>query len=220
MVKVVVFGLQDFASLAHFYLKHDSEHEVVAFCVTKEYLSGEKTFEGLPIVAFEDVENIYSPSEYHFFVPMSHRRMNMLRKSIYDQVKAKGYQLISYISSKATVFPGAVIGDNCFILEDNTIQPFTTIGNSVVMWSGNHIGHDGVIKDHVLFTSHVVLSGHCIVEPFCFFGVNATIRDGLHIAEGTLVAMSACVTKDTEPWGVYTGIPAKKGKVLSKDLDF
>ncbi len=88
------------------------------------------------------------------------------------------------------------------------------------MWSGNHIGHHGVIKDHVLFTSHVVLSGHCIVEPFCFFGVNATIRDGLYIAEGTLVAMSACITKDTEAWGVYTGIPARKGKVLSKDLDF
>lgn len=220
MAKVVILGLQDFASLAHFYLKHDSEHEVVAFSVHQKYLPEETAFEGLPIVAFEDVENIYPPSEYHFFAPMSHRKMNMLRKSIYDQIKAKSYGCISYVSSKATVFPGAVIGDNCFILEDNTIQPFTPIGNNVVMWSGNHIGHHGIIKDHVLFTSHVVLSGHCIVEPFCFFGVNATIRDGLHIAEGTLVAMSACVTKDTEPWGVYTGVPAKKGSVSSKDLDF
>lgn len=220
MAKVVIFGLQDFASLAHFYLKHDSEHEVVAFSVTKEYLPEEKTFEGLAIIAFEDVENIYPPSEYHFFAPMSHRKMNRLRKSIYDKIRAKGYQLISYVSSKATVFPEATIGENCFILEDNTIQPFTPIGNNVVMWSGNHVGHHGFIKDHVLFTSHVVLSGHCIVEPFCFFGVNATIRDSLHIAEGTLVAMSACITKDTEPWGVYKGIPAKKGKVLSKDLDF
>ena len=219
MAKVIIFGLQDLASLAHFYLKHDSEHEVVAFSVTREYLSEEDTFEGVPVVAFEEIESIYPQSEYHFFAPMSHRKMNMLRKSIYDQVRAKGYPFISYVSSKATVFPGAVIGDNCFILEDNTIQPFTPIGNNVVMWSGNHIGHHGVIKDHVFFTSHVVLSGHCIVEPFCFFGVNATIRDGLYIAEGTLVGMSACVTKDTEPWGVYTGIPAKKGKKLSKELD-
>jgi sugar O-acyltransferase (sialic acid O-acetyltransferase NeuD family) len=220
MAKVVIFGLQDFASLAHFYLKYDSEHEVVAFSVTKEYLPEKGSFEGLPVVAFEEVEYVYPPSECCFFAPMSHRRMNMLRKSIYDQAKAKGYQLISYVSSKATVFPEAVIGDNCFILEDNTIQPFTPVGNNVVMWSGNHIGHHGIVKDHVLFTSHVVLSGHCIVEPFCFLGVNATIRDGLHIAEGTLVAMSACVTKDTDPWGVYTGIPAKKGEKSSKDLDF
>ena len=220
MAKVVIFGTKDFASLAHFYLKHDSEHDVVAFAVTSEFFRDEETFEGLPIVPFENVDNVYPPAEYNFFVPMSHQRMNKVRKSIYDQVKARGYKLISYVSSKATVFPEAVIGDNCFILEDNTIQPFTPIGNDVVMWSGNHIGHHGVIKDHVLFTSHVVLSGHCIVEPYCFFGVNATIRDGLHIAEGSLIGMSACVTKDTEPWGIYTGSPARRGKVLSKDLDF
>lgn len=220
MAKVIIFGIMDFASLAHFYLEHDSDHEVVAFTVTRHFLPSENRFEGLPIVPFEDIERSFPPSEYCFFVPISHRKMNLMRENIYNQVKLKGYKLISYVSSKATTFQNFIIGANCFILEDNTIQPFTTIGNNVVMWSGNHIGHHGQIKDHVFFTSHVVLSGHCIVEPYCFFGVNSTIRDGLHIAEGTLVAMSASVTKDTEPWGVYKGNPAKKGSILSKDLDF
>jgi sugar O-acyltransferase (sialic acid O-acetyltransferase NeuD family) len=182
-------------------------------------LPSEGTFEGLPIVPFEDLEKEYPPVEYDFFAPMSQRKMNTLRESIYTEAEDKGYRLISYVSSKATVFSSVKIGKNCFILEDNTLQPFVTIGNNVVLWSGNHIGHHSVIKDHVLFSSHVVLSGHCVVEPYCFFGVNATLRDGLHFAEGTLVAMGACVTKDTEPWGVYTGVPAKKGEILSKDLD-
>jgi sugar O-acyltransferase (sialic acid O-acetyltransferase NeuD family) len=220
VAKILIFGLQDFASLAHFYLKHDSEHEVIAFSVTREYLPGNRSFEGLPVVPFEEVERIYPPSDHAFFAPMSHRRMNTVRKFIYDQVKAKGYTLISYVSSRATVFPGTRIGDNCFILEDNTIQPFTEIGNNVVLWSGNHIGHHSIIKDHVLFTSHVVLSGHCVVESFCFLGVNATIKDGVHLAEGTLVAMSASLTADTETWGVYQGVPAQKRKISSKDLDF
>ena len=220
MAKVIIFGVQDFAQLAHFYLHHDSEHEVVAFSVNAQYLPETKTFEGLPVVAFENVEETYPPAEYKFFAPMSPSRMNKLRESIYQQIKQKGYEMVSYVSSRATVFPGAAIGDNCFILEDNTIQPFTTIGNNVVLWSGNHIGHHSVIGDHVSFTSHVVLSGHCVVGPFAFFGVNATIRDGIHIAEGSLIAMAAAVTRDTEPWGVYKGNPAKKGDVLSKDLDF
>ena len=151
---------------------------------------------------------------------MSPRRMNRLRESIYRQIKAKGYEMISYVSSKATVFPGGPIGDNCFILEDNTIQPFVSIGNNVVLWSGNHIGHHSVIKDHVSFTSHVVLSGHCVVEPFAFFGVNATVRDRVRIAEGSLIAMAAAVTGDTEAWGVYKGNPARKAEILSTDLDF
>lgn len=219
MAKVIIFGLEDFASLAHFYLKHDSPHEVVAFCVTSPYIPGNAAFEGLPVVAFEEIEVAYNPDNFSFFIPMSHRKMNRLREAIYNKAKSKGYSLISYISSRATIFQDTRIGDNCFILEDNTIQPFTTIGNNVVLWSGNHIGHHAQIKDHVFFSSHVVLSGHCIVDPYCFFGVNATIRDGLRIAEGTFVAMSACVTRDTEPWGIYQGVPAKKGYLSSKDLD-
>ena len=220
MAKVIIFGIMDTAQLAHFYLNHDSEHEIVAFSVSKEYLPEDSKFEGLPVVPFEEIEDAFPPADFHFFAPMTARKMNRLRESIYNEINEKGYRCISYISSKATVFPEAKIGDNCFILEDNTIQPFTRIGNNVVLWSGNHIGHHGEIKDHVLFTSHVVLSGHCCVEPYCFFGVNATIRDYTHIAEGSLIAMGACVTKDTESWGVYKGSPAVKGKVLSKDLDF
>lgn len=211
MRKVIIFGLNDFAELAHYYLTHDSEYTVAAFSVHKEFLPNNREFKGLPVLAFEDVEKTYLPSEYLFFAPMTPSKMNTLRKSVYMDAKKKGYLFISYVSSKATIFNNK-IGENCFILEDNTIQPFTSIGNNVIMWSGNHIGHHCKIHDHVMFTSHVVLSGHCNVEPHCFFGVNATIRDGLNLNEGTLVAMSASVTKDTEPWGVYVGNPAKKIK--------
>ena len=209
MAKVIIFGVLDTAELAHYYLKHDSEHEVVAFTINKEYIQ-EESFHGLPVIAFEDVEKIFSPLEYSFFAPMTGRNMNRNRESIYNAVKEKGYRFISYISSRATIFDKSVVGDNCFILEDNTIQPLTTIGNNVVMWSGNHIGHHSIIKDHVFFTSHVVMSGHCEIESYCFFGVNSTIRDYTHIAQGTLVGMASAITKETEEWGIYIGNPAKK----------
>jgi sugar O-acyltransferase (sialic acid O-acetyltransferase NeuD family) len=217
MANVIIFGVLDTAELAHFYLAHDSEHRVVAFCLTKEYLK-EDMFKGLPVVPFEEVEKLYPPVDYKFFAPMTARKMNRNREKIYKQAKIRGYDLISYVSSKATIFPGAQIGDNCFILEDNTIQPFVRIGNDVVLWSGNHIGHHSEIKDHVFFTSHVVLSGHCIVGPYCFLGVNATIRDYTRLAEGTLVAMGANVLTDTESYGVYVGNPAKKGPKPSTEV--
>lgn len=206
--KVVIFGVLDTAELAHFYLLHDSEYEVAAFAVHQQYIK-ENNFKGLPVVAFENLETVFPPSDYFLFAPMTAKNMNRLRESVYLEGKKKGYSYISYISSKATVFQNP-IGENCFILEDNTIQPFTTIGNNVVLWSGNHIGHHGRIDDHVFFTSHVVLSGHCHVHSHCFFGVNATIRDYTKLAQGTLVAMGASITKDTEEWGVYIGNPAKK----------
>lgn len=209
MAKVIIFGLLDTAELAHYYLENDSDHEVVAFSVNKKYLNS-REFKGLPVIAFEEIETLYPPDKYHLFAPMTAKKMNKLREQVYYEGKEKGYNFISYISSKATICDNE-IGENCFILEDNTIQPFTSIGNNVVLWSGNHIGHHSVIKDHVFFTSHVVLSGHCIVESHCFFGVNATIRDYTHLAKGTLIAMGASLTKQkTEEWSVYVGNPAKK----------
>jgi sugar O-acyltransferase (sialic acid O-acetyltransferase NeuD family) len=215
--KVVIFGLKDFAELAFFYLTNDSDFEVVAFTVNKEYCQ-ESHFNGLPVVPFEELENYYPPTQFNLFAPMSGAGMNKLRRNVFEQGKQKGFTFISYISSKATVFQPDNIGENCFILEDNTIQPFTTIGNNVVLWSGNHIGHHGEIRDHVFFTSHVVLSGHCLVESYCFLGVNSTIRDGIVLAEGSFIAMSASITKNTAPWGVYIGSPAKKGNKRSDDV--
>ncbi len=207
--KVVIFGIQDYAELAHYYLQNDSSYDVVAFCVNEEYLPSENKFKGLPIISFEEVDKIFPSDDFLFFAPMSPKNMNQMRQRVYFDIKKKNYKLISYVSSKATIF-GNEIGENCFILEDNTLQPFTKIGNNVVLWSGNHIGHHSVIKDHVTFTSHVVMSGHCVIEENAFFGVNATLRDGLVIAKGSLIAMSAAVTKNTEEWGVYIGNPAKK----------
>lgn len=205
----IIFGTEDLAALANFYLLNDSGTKPIAFCVDGEFIK-ENTFEGLPVIPFEEIETTYPPSSDHcFLAPLQD---NKLRMNKAREIKAKGYSLISYVSSKATVFSN--VGENCFILEDNTIQPFVTIGNNVIMWSGNHIGHHSTIKDNVFFSSHVVLSGHCVVEQFCWLGVNSTIRDHVTLSEGTFVAMSSMVTKDTTSYTKYMGVPAKEyGKV-------
>jgi sugar O-acyltransferase (sialic acid O-acetyltransferase NeuD family) len=214
--KVIIFGLNDFAELAHYYLTTDSEYEVVAFTVNKEYLTT-GIFKDLPVVAFEEIEQHYPPTEYLLFTPMVGIKMNTIRKKIYLEGKEKGYTFATYISSKATICHNE-IGKNCFILEDNTLQPFTKIGNNVIMWSGNHIGHHSIVEDHVFFTSHIVLSGHCHVKERAWIGVNATIRDGITIGEGSLIAMGAIITKSTEDGGFYIGAPAKKQEKLSIEI--
>ena len=202
MSKVVIFGASQWAELAHFYLTHDSPHDIVGFTLDRDYLQ-ESEFKGLPIVPFEELEQHFAPAEFKLFIPISFKRMNHARADKYYDARRRGYQLISYISSRATVFPGFECGDNCFILEDNTIQPFVKIGSNVVLWSGNHIGHHSVIKDHVMITSQVVISGACTIEEYCFLGVNSTVRDETVIARETLIGMDVTILKDTSEFQVY-----------------
>lgn len=220
MAQVIIFGTKDLAELAHYYLQQDSEHNVVAFSVDDQYMPESALFHNLPVIPFEDIQKEYPPKDFMFFAPLTHKNMNRDRENVYNEIKKKGYTLINYISSKATVFDNILIGENCFILEDNTIQPFVEIGNNVVLWSGNHIGHHSVIKDHVFLTSQVVISGNCIIEPNCFIGVNSALKEKIILGEGTFIAMSTSIINNTEPFSVYIGNPAKKIEMSSLKIRF
>ena len=217
MAKVVVFGTSNWAELAHFYLTVDSPHEVVGFTLDREYLVSD-SFKNLPVVAFEAVEEHFPPSDFQMFIPISFKRMSHVRAERYREAKRRGYELISYVSSKATTWPGFKCGDNCFIFEDNTIQPFVEIGNDVVMWSGNHIGHHTTIGDHVMITSHVVISGCCTIEEHCFFGVNSAVRDEVVVARETVVGMGVTILKDTQPFEVYKSSGVEPERFRSDEL--
>ena len=193
--KLLIFGLGEAAELALFYFNNDSDYSVEAFSVDKAYLKNDQ-FCGLPVIAFEEIQNKFPPTEFEMFIALGYSEINAIRKKKYLTAKQKGYTLPSYISSRATIFDANNIGDNCFVLENNTIQPFVTIGNNVTLWSGNHIGHHSKVEDHVFVASHAVISGGVKIGSRSFIGVNATLRDNISIGEGCVIGAGALVNKN------------------------
>ena len=196
--KVVIFGDQDFAELAHQYFTYDSEYEVAGFCVDEAYRSHD-TFCGLPVVSFETIEKHFPPIDHALFAAIVYGKLNRLREDVCIRAKAKGYILASYISSRAFVWRNVSLGEHCFIFEDNTLQPFVTVGNNVVMWSGNHIGHHSRIGHNVFITSHVVISGWCDIGDYTFIGVNSTLSNNTHVGSDTWISHGSVVSGDIPP---------------------
>lgn len=217
MNKLVIFGAGDIGQLAHYYFSRDSDYQVVAFTVDPEYLNA-KEFCGLPVVPFNEVAAHYPPGDHSMFVALSYAKLNRLRKERYAAARGLGYQLATYVSSKATVCDGVQVGDNCFILEDNTVQPFVKIGCNVTLWSGNHVGHHSTISDHCFIASHVVISGGVTIEEACFIGVNATLRDHITIGARCVIGAGTLILGDTEPEGVYIGTATERSAVPSSRL--
>lgn len=215
--RLVVFGSGDIAELAHFYFSTDSEYQVEAFTVDAEYLTTD-SFCDLPVVPFEDVTRRYPPTDFDFFVALSYSKLNAVRKEKYLAAKALGYRLASYVSSHATVLNQGRIGDNCFIFEDNTVQPFVTIGCNVTLWSGNHIGHHSNIGDHSFVSSHVVVSGGVTVGEQCFLGVNSTLRDHITVGDRCVVGAGVLLLKSAEADGLYIGTPTERAAIASSQL--
>jgi len=202
--KIVIFGASKQAEMIYFYLTHDSPYEVAAFTVNRDYIT-QDNLHGLPVVPFEEVEAAYPPDEYKMLVAIFAKNVNKVRAEKYNEAKSKGYELINYISSKAIVWPGLVIGDNCLIFENCICHPFCEIGSGVIMRSGCQIGHHAVVKDYCFFGSGAVVLGSAVIEPYCFIGANATIRDRVTIARECVVGAGALILKDTEEKGVYKG---------------
>jgi sugar O-acyltransferase (sialic acid O-acetyltransferase NeuD family) len=214
---LVLFGTGDFARVAHVYLRDDSPHEVAAFTVHGDYADG-PDFQGLPLVPFEELEQRYPPDSYAMFVAIGFSKVNQSRAALYEECKARGYELASYVSSQAMVSAETRIGDNCFVFEANVVQPFVTIGDDVILWSGNHIGHDATIRDHCFIASHVVVSGNVTIGERCFVGVNATFRDGVTVAPDCVIGAGAAIMKDTIEGGVYAGPRTEPRDIRSWEL--
>ncbi len=214
---VVIFGIGDFAQVAEVYLTEDSPNEVVAFTVNQKYIEATQ-LSGRPVVAFEDLEELHPPDEYAMLVAIGPSSTNRVRADICRQCKERGYELISYVCSKATTWSDLDVGENTFVFENNVIQPFVKIGNNVVLWSGNHIGHHTVIGDHCFITSHVVISGGVVIGDSCFLGVNATIRDHITIAPSTVIGAGAIIMKDTDEEDVYIASKTEKSARKSSEL--
>ncbi|BAO87306.1 acetyltransferase [Caballeronia cordobensis] len=215
--RLIIFGAGDIAQLSHFYFSADSEYEVSAFTVDAKYIERD-SFCDKPLVPFENIADRYSPDNHEFFVALSYSKLNAVRKEKYLAAKALGYRFASYISSRATVLNKNQIGENCFILEDNTIQPFVRIGDNVTLWSGNHIGHHSVIESHTFIASHVVVSGGVHIGEQCFVGVNATLRDHIKLGDRCVVGAGALLLEDAEPEGVYSGTATERSRVPSSRL--
>jgi sugar O-acyltransferase (sialic acid O-acetyltransferase NeuD family) len=193
--RLIIFGLEDLADLAFEYFSGDSHYEVVGFTVDGAYRSVEEKF-GLPVVPFESVETAFPPESCDMFAAIVYGKLNRVRAEVCERIKAKGYKLASYISSHSFVWRNVKLGEHCFVFEDNTIQPFVTIGDNVILWSGNHIGHHSRIGNHCFITSHVVVSGWCEIGAYSFLGVNATLANNTRIGEGCWISHGATLSGD------------------------
>jgi len=211
MKPVLIFGAGEIAEVAHFYFTRDTRIPVAGFTVDAAYLK-EARFCGLPVVAFEEAQGAFASATHDLFVALSYAKINAVRAQKCAEGKARGYRLASYVSSKASVWDGFQAGENCFILEDNTLQPFVHIAHNVTLWSGNHIGHHARVGANCFITSHVVISGGVQVGENAFIGVNATLRDHVKIGARSVIGAGALVLEDVPDDGVV----APRGTELSK----
>jgi sugar O-acyltransferase (sialic acid O-acetyltransferase NeuD family) len=217
MKNLIIFGNSEFSKLIKWYIDHDDEREVVAFCSDKQYIK-ENIFDGTPVVAFEEIEKTYPPEQYEILLGIGYNKMNDIRKQIYYACKQKGYTIASYIHSSSLVQTDD-IGEGNIILEQTLVEPFVKIGDCNLIWCKISIAHDDIIGNFNTIAGMASLCGHVKIKNNCFIGNASVIQEHLTVNDYSLIGASALVRRDVEPYSV---VAAAKSVVLEgkKSTDY
>ena len=208
MKKIIIFGTGELAQRIHYYLK-DSDDDVVAFSANKSKIDNDELL-GLPVVPFEDIEKKYPPDEFSMFIALAYSEMNKKRSKFFDEAKSKGYELYSFVHPSTKIWDEFEMGENCFILANNVIQPFVKIGDNVLIGSNNLISHNTTIGNNCFITSNVTMGGHITIGTNSFIGLSATINQRIKIGNECIIGAATIITKDVNDKEVYAENSSRK----------
>jgi sugar O-acyltransferase (sialic acid O-acetyltransferase NeuD family) len=212
-VKLVILGCGNFGQTAHYFFVHDSEYEVVAFAADAQFLKG-RSFQGVPLVAFEEVESRFPPEDHDLFVAVGLRDVNQKRAAKLVEAERKGYRLASYVSSRALVPKEHEVGPNTWIMETAHLHPFVKTGRNVVVWSRSTIGLNSTIGDDCWIAGGLV--GESVsVGAGTFIGLGATVASFTSVGRQNVIGAGALILKDTKDNEIYRGAASKPSRVPS-----
>lgn len=205
MKKVIIFGVSDLGRLLYWYLKKDTNREVVAFTADKKYIKDD-LFLDLPVVEFEDINKSFKPEDHEILIAIGNRKMNQIRQEVFIKCKEKGYTVASYIHSTVSLNSNN-LGEGNIILENSLIYPFSKIGNGNLLWDHVLISHDCKVGNFNTFSSYADLCGYVTIGNNGYYGKHCIIHDFAIMADYTLVGAAAYAKKNSNPYDVI--VPAR-----------
>lgn len=200
MTPVIIFGAGTVARLAWRYFEEETPHSVAAFCVD-DALYTRDAYCGLPIVRSSELEELWPPDACHMFVALGYQDLNRLRQATFEKYTALGYDMISCISSKA-IINGGTVGKNCFVMEGAILQPFSSVEDNCICWSGCIVAHESRIGKHCFLAAHSVVGGMACIGDNTFLGMNATVRDAVRVGKNCLIGAGSLVLTDVDDDGL------------------
>lgn len=199
MEKIIIVGNSTTAETVYNFATQYKLYDVVGFAVNKAYHKN-NSFLSLPNFILEDLNPEKSNS---LFVAIQWNRLNKDRKTVFQNLKNKGFQMVNIISPYAIV-SGEIQGSNCWIGHNTIIDSNSIIGDNVWIKNKVIIGPNTNVFNHVFIGMGSIIAGGCNIGDQTFIGINSTVFDEVIIGNSCLIGACSIVKRNLSSYSKLT----------------
>ncbi len=114
------------------------------------------------------------------------------------------------------VIVGNYVEMGASVTVDRATIESTVIGDHTKFDDQVHVGHNCQVGKYVYIAGNTVLAGSVTLEDNVTLGGQTAISGKVHVRKGTLVMGMSALAADSEPGGMYFGIPARPAREMHK----
>jgi sugar O-acyltransferase (sialic acid O-acetyltransferase NeuD family) len=193
--KLIIFGISKYTELIEHYFTQYTDYRVCGYTVNRAYLT-EESYNGKPVVAFEEVERHFPPEEYQAFIAVGLTDINRARKNLFLEFEAKGYGFPTFIHPQALVDPTAKVGRHCIVMEGVVIQAFCDVGDNIIFFPSCALTHHSVMESHSFMSTGVYVGGCSHIGEESFLGLGSIVNSSLTVGRSSFISAGSVISED------------------------
>lgn len=208
MIDLIIVGTSKASALIACVIEREKQAKVLAYSTYRNMIK-ENSLEGKPIVAIEDLNELYNMKSVYVLNTIGYTDMNTVRERVFNDMKEKFENIYTFISKNALVYTDN-IGKGSIVMPGAYVGPYVEIGESCLIMAQSSVPHHIKVENFSYIAARAVIGGTSIIGHNSFIGINATVKNKVNLAPYTLIGSGSNVlTSVTEECCVVVGNPAK-----------
>ncbi|AQY49742.1 putative acetyl or glycosyltransferase [Listeria weihenstephanensis FSL R9-0317] len=202
MKNVIIVGDGGHSKVIRECIEQQGEYAIIGILDNK-YTSYEE-MDGRFMAPFDDFEKFQEDGTLWFIAIGD----NKVRAEVAAKMGNVPYATV--IHPTAIVSKTAVIEPGSVVMPVTVIQPDCVIGKHVIINTGAIIEHDVIISEAAHVSPRATVTGGVRIGRGAHVGAAAVVNPGVVLGEFSVIGAGAVVTRDTDEFGTYVGVPARK----------
>lgn len=201
MKNLIIIGLSSTAKTIYAFISKYKLFNIIGFAVNEKYINCDK-FCDKPVFCIEELDAIINKKNDLLFVAIQWNKLNSDRKSVFMDLKAKGYKFANLISPHA-IINGKVSGENCWVADYSVVDFNSIVEDNVFIKVGAMIGPNCIIKKHSFVGAKSTIGGGSTINEQSFIGLNATIFDEVSVGKKCIVGAASILKRNLSDYSLY-----------------